>query len=115
MLSGAVALAPFSAYELTHQIASGHPLALPPASALWSLMYLIVPCTVLGYLVWFSILDKTDASEMSVFLFIQPVAGALLGSYFLGDKITVFTLSGAALVLLAVGLVNRRPPPNPAP
>lgn len=115
MLSGAVALAPFSAYELTHQIASGHPLTLPPASALWSLLYLIVPCTVLGYLVWFSILDKTDASAMSVFLFIQPVAGALLGSYFLGDQITVFTVIGAALVLLAVGLVNRRPPPTPSP
>ena len=116
MLSGAVALAPFSAFELTRQIASGHPLTLPPASALWSLLYLIVPCTVLGYLVWFSILDKTDASEMSVFLFIQPVAGALLGAYFLGDTITVFTVAGAALVLLAVGLVNRRPPqPEPPP
>ncbi len=115
MLSGAVALAPFSAYELTRQIASGHPLTLPPASALWSLLYLIIPCTVLGYLIWFSILDKCDASEMSVFLFIQPVAGALLGAYFLGDKITAFTVGGAALVLLAVGLVNRRPPPNPGP
>ncbi len=115
MLSGAVALAPFSAFELTRQIGSGHPLTLPPAGALWSLLYLILPCTVLGYLVWFSILDKSNASEMSVFLFIQPVAGALLGSYFLEDKITVFTVSGAILVLLAVGLVNRRPPPNPAP
>lgn len=116
MLSGAVALAPFSAFELTRQIASGHPLALPPVSALWSLLYLIIPCTVLGYLVWFSILDKSNASEMSVFLFIQPVAGALLGAYFLGDKITAFTVGGAALVLLAVGLVNRRPPqPEPPP
>ncbi len=113
MLSGAVALAPFAAYEMVHQIASGHPLALPPASGLWSLLYLIVPCTVLGYLVWFSILDKCDASEMSVFLFIQPVAGAGLGAYFLGDKITLFTVIGAALVLAAVGLVNRRPPETP--
>lgn len=113
MLSGAVALAPFSAYELSHQIASGHPLSLPPAGALWSLLYLIIPCTVLGYLIWFSILDKCDASEMSVFLFIQPVAGAALGSYFLGDKITIFTVGGTALVLLAVGLVNRRPPAAP--
>ena len=114
MLSGSVALAPFCAYELTHQIASGHPLTLPPASTLWALLYLIVPCTVLGYLAWFSILDKTDASEMSVFLFIQPVAGALLGAYFLGDKITLFTVVGALLVLLAVGLVNRRSPSIPS-
>ncbi len=113
MLSGAVALAPFAAYELTHQIASGHPLTLPPASALWSLLYLIVPCTVLGYLIWFSVLDKCDASAMSVFLFIQPVAGAGLGAYFLGDKITPFTIIGALMVLLAVGLVNRRPPQTP--
>ena len=114
MLSGAVALAPFAAYELTHQIAAGHPLILPPASALWSLLYLIVPCTVLGYLIWFSILDRCEASEMSVFLFIQPVAGAALGAYFLDDKITLFTVIGAVLVLLAVGLVNR-PPPEPSP
>ncbi len=114
MLSGAIALAPFATYEMTRQIAADHPLTLPPAPALWSLLYLIVPCTVLGYLVWFSILDKHNASEMSVFLFIQPVAGAALGAYFLGDKITLFTVAGALLVLLAVGLVNR-PPPEPPP
>lgn len=116
MLSGAVALAPFCAYELTRQISSGHPLVLPPVDALWSLLYLIIPCTVLGYLIWFTVLDKCDASEMSVFLFIQPVAGALLGSYFLGDKITPFTIIGALMVLVAVGLVNHRPPKTvPAP
>ena len=114
MLSGAVALAPFAAYEMTRQIAAGHPLTLPPVPALWSLLYLIVPCTVLGYLIWFSILDKHNASEMSVFLFIQPVAGAALGAYFLDDKITLFTVVGALLVLLAVGLVNRRAPELPA-
>ena len=118
MLSGAIALAPFSAYELTRMVADGHTLASPPAPALWSLAYLILPCTVFGYMVWFTVLDKHEAGEMSVFLFIQPVAGALLGAYFLGDKITAFTVVGAVLVLLAVGLVNRRPSapqPSPAP
>ena len=52
---------------------------------------------------------------MSVFLFIQPVAGALLGAYFLGDRITPFTIGGALLVLGAVALVNRRPLSVPAP
>jgi len=118
MLSGAISLAPFSAYELTQRTAHGHGLTLPSAPALWSLVYLILPCTVFGYMVWFTVLDKHEASEMSVFLFIQPVAGAFLGAYFAGDKVTTFTLIGAALVLLAVGLVNRRPPsapPQPVP
>ena len=113
MLSGAIALAPFAAAEMLRQKAA---LALPPAAALWSLAYLVLPCTVLGYLVWFTILDKHDAGEMSVFLFVQPVAGAFLGAWLLGDRVTLFTVIGAALVLLAVGLVNRRPPaPQPSP
>lgn len=118
MLSGAVALAPFSAYELMRLATQGHGLVFPAAPALWSLAYLILPCTVFGYMVWFTVLDKREASEMSVFLFIQPVAGALLGAYFLGDKVTVFTVLGAVLVLLAVGLVNHRfpaAPPQPVP
>ncbi len=116
MLSGAVALAPFSVYELTRMVSQGHALPLPPAPALWGLAYLILPCTVFGYMVWFTVLDTREAGEMSVFLFIQPVAGAFLGAYFLGDHITAFTVIGAVLVLLAVGLVNRRPsPPQPSP
>ncbi|MDQ2800381.1 MAG: DMT family transporter [Armatimonadota bacterium] len=111
MLTGAIALAPFSAYELFRLTSSGHMLTLPPASALWSLAYLILPCTVFGYLAWFTVLDTREAGEMSVFLFIQPVAGAFLGAFFLGDKITTFTVIGAVLVLLAVGLVNRRSAP----
>lgn len=116
MLSGAIALAPFSVWEMVQHGHTPHP-SMP---ALWSLLYLIVPCTVLGYVIWFTVLDQRSPGEMSVFLFIQPVAGAFLGAHFLGDKITSFTLVGAALVLTAVFLVNQRPalprvtPPPPA-
>ena len=115
MTSGAIALAPFAAWEL---ISTNQPIALPPAPALWSLLYLVIPCTVVAYTVWFTVLDKREAGEMSVFLFVQPVAGAFLGAYFLGDKITGSTVAGALLVLLGVGLINRRPdlpltPPAP--
>ncbi len=117
MLSGAITLAPFSVWEMVQQ---GH-TPQPSIPALWSLLYLILPCTVLGYIIWFTVLEKREASEMSVFLFIQPVAGAFLGAHFLGDKITLFTLLGAVAVLAAVFLVNLRPvlaprvpPPPPA-
>jgi drug/metabolite transporter (DMT)-like permease len=115
MTSGAIALAPFAAWEL---ISTNHPMVLPPPAALWSLLYLVIPCTVFAYTVWFTVLDKREAGEMSVFLFVQPVAGAFLGAYFLGDKITGSTVAGALLVLLGVALINRRPdlprtPPAP--
>lgn len=109
MTSGAIALAPFAAWELTRQALHGHALTLPPAPALWSLLYLIIPCTILAYTVWFTVLDKREAGEMSVFLFIQPVFGAFLGVVFLHERLTSFTILGAALVILAVLLINMRP------
>ena len=112
MTSGAIALAPFAVWEL---VRSGQSFTLPPAPALWSLLYLVLPCTVFAYTVWFTVLDKREASEMSVFLFIQPVAGAGLGAYFLGDKITAFTVAGAGLVLLGVACINHRPHLPPVP
>lgn len=110
MTSGAIALAPFTIWELTHQALQGHALILPPAPALWSLLYLILPCTVFAYTVWFTILDKREASEMSVFLFIQPVFGAFLGVVFRHDQFTWFTILGAFLVIAGVILINLRPP-----
>ena len=108
MLSGAIALAPFSLLEISKLSAAGHPLAGISASALLSLLYLILPCTVLGYTIWFMILDQRQPGEMSLFLFIQPVVGAILGAVFQGDSITKFTITGAFLVMLGIGLVHRR-------
>lgn len=115
MMSGAIALAPFSLWEMMHTQAA-HPLSLfTRPSTLLSLLYLIIPCTVLAYTVWFSILDKHEAGEMSVFLFLQPIVGTILGAYFFHDAVTRFTLIGAALVLTGIALINRRPPLPLAP
>ncbi len=111
MLSGAIALAPFAMWELAQPGHAPH----PTAAALWSLLYLVVPCTVFAYTVWFTILETRGAGEMSVFLFIQPVSGALLGAWLLHEPVTVWTIAGAVLVLSGVALINRRPPLPKAP
>ncbi len=110
MTSGSIALAPFALYELSRAAQAGYPLALPPLPVWLSLAYLVLPCTVLAYTVWFMILDKRQAGEMSVFLFIQPVVGTLLGVWLLHDTLTPFKIGGALLVLLGIGLIGRRPP-----
>ncbi len=120
MTSGAITLAPFALYELFTAVRGGHPVPFPTASVWLSLLYLVVPCTVFAYTVWFTILDKRQAGEMSVFLFIQPVVGTLLGVWLLHERLTPFKIVGALLVLLAVGLIHRRPParalpPSPPP
>ena len=83
MTSGAIVLAPFAISELSRAAHAGHPVGLPTLAGFWSLLYLVLPCTVFAYTVWFMILDRRGAGEMSIFLFIQPVVGTLLGVWFL--------------------------------
>ncbi len=115
MLSGSIALAPFSLWEMLHAHNANLLPLLTQRGIFLSLLYLIVPCTVLAYTLWFSILDKQEAGEMSVFLFLQPIVGTILGAWFFHDAVTRFTVIGAALVLSGIALINRRPSIPAAP
>lgn len=114
MTCGAVALAPLAAWEMFHALPPLAVLSQPPA-VWWSLLYLVIPCTVFAYTVWFSLLETHDASELSVFLFLQPVVGMVLGVWLLHEGVTLPKFLGALLVLLAVSLINRRPNPPDTP
>ena len=109
MLTGATILAPFAAAEIGR---TGWRPVWDAASlpAYLSVLYLVLFCTVLAYTVWFLLLDRHSASDLSMFLFVQPVVGALLGVVFQHDPLTRTTLAGAASVLLGIALLNRFPP-----
>jgi drug/metabolite transporter (DMT)-like permease len=102
-LLGAVLLAPFAAWEWHRD----GPAA--PAPAAWAAFaYLLFACTLGAYPLWFRLLETTDASDLTVFLFFQPVLGTLLGVLWKGDSFTPLTLVGAALVLSGTFGVLRR-------
>jgi len=70
-------------------------------------LYLAVVITALGYLAWNWALAQVEASRAAVFLTVQPIAGALLGVAFLREPVTVFTLTGGALIVLGLWLTAR--------
>ena len=109
MLTGAVILAPFAITEMGR---TGWRPAWDASSvpAYLCVLYLVLFCTVLAYTVWFLLLDRHSASDLSMFLFVQPVVGALLGVVFRHDPLTGATLVGAASVLLGIALLHRLPP-----
>jgi len=100
MTIAGIALAPLCVWEMFSPASHSH--IHFHALSILALLYLIVPCTVLGYTVWYTILERRDASEMSPFLYIQPVVGAFLGWWLLGDHISDFTIGGAVLVMVAL-------------
>ena len=100
---GTVCLAPFAWWEAAH---SG---PLHPHLWAWaSLTYLLIGCTLIAYVVWFGLLAVTDASDLTVFIFLQPVVGTLIGVFLLRDHFSTLTFFGAVLVLAALWCITRK-------
>jgi drug/metabolite transporter (DMT)-like permease len=109
-LAGGVALCLVAA-------AAGQPFpasrAAWPESAVASLVYLTLAGTVLGYAVFVWLLDRVAVPVVSTYAYVNPLVAVLLGSLFLGERLTEQALVGMALVVAAVVAVvssEGRPP-----
>ena len=96
---GAAALVPVAGLEW----ASG---ARPvwSATAVSGTLYLAVVITALGYVVWNWALARVPAPRAAIFLNVQPIVGALLGTALLGEPITLFTVLGGTLVVTGLAV-----------
>ncbi|MGH7367960.1 MAG: DMT family transporter [Candidatus Rokuibacteriota bacterium] len=99
ILWGAAAMLPLALLEWS---VGGWPRWTPGAIA--GTLYLGVVMTALGYAVWNWCLERVEAPRVAVFLNIQPLGGALLGVWWLGERLTAFTVTGGLLILLGLHL-----------
>ena len=97
MLFGALVLAPLSMLSL--------PASSPPAGAWVAVVSLAVFCSALAFLVYYQLIARIGATQMSAVTFLLPAFGIFWGWLFLGEPVTAAMLGGFALVALAAGLV----------
>ncbi|MEA3137130.1 MAG: hypothetical protein QOC71_1411, partial [Thermoplasmata archaeon] len=71
------------------------------------LAWLSLLSTILGYAMWNQALKHRTASQVSVYVYFNPVVAALVGVLFLREHLTGWFLAGAALVMAGVVLVNQ--------
>ncbi|HVA65661.1 MAG TPA: DMT family transporter [Elusimicrobiota bacterium] len=98
MFWGAAAIFPLAAREW---MAGRRPVWTFSAAA--ATIYLTLAVTALGFFLWNWALERVETSRAAIFLTSQPILGALLGVLWLKERVTVFTLSGGALIV--AGLV----------
>ena len=82
------------------------------------MLYLGLVSTALAVYFWNKVFELLDATVASLLLFAQPVVGALLSAWLLGEPLGVQFFLGGALVLaglLLVSVPNVSPHPNPLP
>jgi drug/metabolite transporter (DMT)-like permease len=63
----------------------------------------------LAYITYYDALKVLPAAQLGVFLNIEPLVTTLLAAPFLGEPITLIVLTGGAIIILGIYLVNRRP------
>ncbi len=79
----------------------------PQPAALGALLYQCVVVAFVGYLVWFRLLHRYQASRLVSFIFLTPVFGVILSGLLLGEQLTLSLWTGLGLVAAGIYLVNR--------
>ncbi len=75
-----------------------------------AILYLSLLSTVLGYILFYTLLNRGAVTKISVQLYLIPVVGVAGGAFLLGESVTLFTILGGAALLLSVALSTLRLP-----
>ncbi|HEY5939235.1 MAG TPA: DMT family transporter, partial [Gemmatimonadales bacterium] len=68
------------------------------ATAMTAIVFLGVGCSGLGYLLWYAALERIEASQVAAFLYLEPLVTLAAAVAFLGESVSVSTISGGILV-----------------
>jgi drug/metabolite transporter (DMT)-like permease len=78
-----------------------------PLDAILAITALGLLGTGLAYLIYYLLIQRAKASQMSLVTYLLPVTALVYGSLFLGEQVTLFSLLGFALIVAGIILVNR--------
>ena len=86
-----------------------HPWPHVSRSAALALTYLITCGSLLAFTAYVWLLGRMPASTVASYAYVNPVIAVVLGYFVAGEAITLRMVAGAALVLISVFLILRKP------
>ena len=101
LVGGVLLTAGGAAVEGTDDVWSGEFVA--------AFLYASLVGTALSWSLWFGLVASGEAGRAASYIFFVPLVSLVIGAVFLGETLGLSLLGGAALVILGVYLVNRRP------
>lgn len=91
-------------YVLTWALLDGEIPVQIPAHALWSIVYLGVIATAIGFNLYFYILKHMQASQVALLTLITPVMALWIGKLFNNEAVGWAAWSGTLLIILGMGI-----------
>jgi drug/metabolite transporter (DMT)-like permease len=83
-------------------------LSAPSGKAIMALVALAALSTALGYLIFFRILARAGATNVSLVTFLIPVSAILLGTLVLGEHLATRHFAGMAAIALGLAAIDGR-------
>ena len=78
-------------------------------SGVLALVYGILPGTLLGFLLYSSVVVRFGATKGTQTEYLVPVVAAVTGMLFLGERITLVMVVGMAIVFSGIAVATLRP------
>ena len=75
--------------------------------AVIALGYLVLVASVLGFLIFFDLLNRLGSIQINLVSYAAPIAAAITGVVFLGEIPMVHSVIGFGLILIGFGLIKR--------
>lgn len=91
-------------FLLTWLIFDGHVPTEMTAQAGWSMLYLGVFGSALGFTLYFFLLKKMEANRVSLITLLTPVLALVLGTVLNGEAVSVEVLLGSSLIVFGLVL-----------
>ena len=83
-------------------------LPIPSAAAIWSVLLLAIVCTAIAYILFFTILARAGATNISLVTLLVPVSAVILGALILDETFAGRHLAGMTLIMLGLMVVDGR-------
>jgi drug/metabolite transporter (DMT)-like permease len=100
-LLGAVGVAPFGGPSLAAHAGAAH------AGTWLALAYIVIFPTVGTYFLNAFALKRAPASLVAIYIYVQPVVGALLAAWVLGERPGAETVVGGGMIAAGIWMVSR--------
>jgi drug/metabolite transporter (DMT)-like permease len=89
-----------------------HPFPALPPKAVFSLLYLIIAGSLVGFTAFVWLLGRMPASKVASHAYVNPIVALALGHFVASEAVTLRTLLGAALVIGSVFLTLKGEAPS---
>ena len=84
------------------------PTEVPSVEVMVSVVLLAVVCSALAFVIMFALIAEIGPVRMTTITYVNPAVAIAAGALILGERITVWTIVGFALVLAGSYLVTRK-------